>query len=183
MGIRAFPGADHPLVRGAGEFFLNRGIEGEPVQAPAFSLTKVMATVASLVTTLVAVLTAALPTADFSNAQITTLLVALLGFLAVTGAADVLARAVAASARHASTSAARERLLRFPTPLAARLTADGAGPAVSVIAAAGPEYLCVREDGTLSWEPAGTVRFPSPARQGGVHVDSHDATCAPEEPT
>lgn len=154
------------------------------MRAPAFSLTKVMATVAPLVTTLVALLSAALPAVDFSSTQITTLLVALLGFLAVTGAADVLARAVAASARHTSTSAARERLLRFPVPLTARLTADGTGPAVSVIAAAaGPEYLCVREDGTLTWEPAGTVRFPSPARQGGVHVDSHDAAGTPDERT
>ncbi len=169
---RPQPGASLPLrgaaqkdmLMGVRKLFLNRGVEDELVEAPAFSLTKVMAAIAPLVTAVVTLLAATLAEVEFTSAEITTLLVVLIAFLAVTGAADVLARAVAASARHAATSAARERLIRFPTPLSASIAAGGADPPVSVIAAAaGPEYLCVREDGTATWESADNVRFAAAA--------------------
>ena len=146
---------------GLQEFFLNKGTEEDAVvAAPAFSITKVMAVVAPLVTALVAFATSALEDINFSSSQITTLLVSLIAFLAITGAADVVTRGLATSAEKAA--AGRARWVRFDTPLLAKLELDGPDEAVEVLDASDaspPEFLCVRKDKKLSWEPAAKVTF------------------------
>jgi hypothetical protein len=143
------------------KLFLNQGTEDKQVvEAPAFSLTKVMAVVAPLVTAVVTSVTAALKNISFSGGQITTLIVALIAFLAITASADVLARGLATSAQ--TTAAGRARWVRFDKPLDAKLELHGPDEAVAVLAASDaspPEYLCVRADKSLSWEPASKIIF------------------------
>jgi hypothetical protein len=69
-----------------------------PVDSPAFSLTKVMAAAAAVVTPVTALLVEAVDSIDFTSGQVVTLVLGVLAFLAVTSAADVLARGMAASA-------------------------------------------------------------------------------------
>lgn len=143
------------------KLFLNEGQEGAVVEAPAFSITKVMAVVAPLVTALVTWATSQLESVAFTGGQITTIIVSLVGFLAITGAADVIARGLATSAEKAATG--RGRWIRFEKPLGATLDMQGPDEKVSVLAASDaqpPEFLCVREDQSLSWEPAAKVKFP-----------------------
>lgn len=160
---------------GFSRFFLNRGITESPVQAPALSRTEVMAAV-PLLTAVVTALTAGPASGQFTSTGITTLLVVLIGFRAVTGAADVPARAVAASARQASTSAAQERLIRLPALLAAAIATDGAHPPLSVVdTTAGSECLCVRTDGSVTREPADTIRFDAAVPPCRAGHNRHDA--------
>lgn len=134
------------------------------VQAPAFSLTKVMALVAPLVTGLATWLTTAVleEGTSFTTGQITTLLVALIAFLAVTGAADVLARGIATSAQ--TTASGRLRMITFKSPIPGEVDLNGDGKThmdVTVVAASDadpPELLCLHE-GETSWQPVGKVRL------------------------
>lgn len=141
--------------------FLNEGKEDKTVvESPAFSITKVMAVVAPLVTALVTWATSQLENVAFTSGQITAIIASLIGFLAVTGAADVIARGVATSASMAAT--ARGKWIRFDKPLAATLEMAGADEQISVLAASDaqpPEFLCVREDQSLSWELAAKIKF------------------------
>lgn len=141
--------------------FLNTGTEEKQVvEAPAFSLTKVMAVVAPLVTGVITVLTAAIKDVSFSGGQITALIISLVAFLAITASADVIARGLATSAQ--TTAAGRARWVRFDVPLNAQLELEGPDEAVVVLAASDaspPEYLCVRADKSLSWEPSSKVIF------------------------
>lgn len=147
-----------------GEFFLNNGEEqkaAQVVEAPAFSLTKVMAVVAPLITAVVAVVTAAIKDTTFTTAQITALIIALIAFLAVTSAADVLARGIATSAE--KTASGRMRSVQFPHPLSAKLAMPGGGHEdVAVLAASDaspPEFLCVRENKKVEWRKGADVKF------------------------
>ncbi|MFC7487237.1 hypothetical protein ACOCJ7_00130 [Knoellia sp. CPCC 206453] len=143
------------------ELFLNEGQEDNTVvTAPAFSITKVMAVVAPLVTALVAWATSQLKSVNFTSGNVTALIAALVGFLALTGAADVIARGLATSAEKAATG--RGRWVQFNKPLAGRLELAGADESVSVVAASDakpPEFLCLREDKTLTWEPGSKISF------------------------
>ena len=141
------------------ELFLNEGTPAV-VEAPAFSLTKVMAVIAPVVTAVVAYVTTFLSDAEFSTGQVTVLIVALLGFLAITGAADVLARAVATSAE--KSLGTRAPLVPFNVPLTATLDLAGRDEDVNVVAARDgqpPQFLCTRADGSLTWKPAAEVKF------------------------
>lgn len=135
------------------KLFLNEGAEAGVVDAPAFSITKVMAVVAPLITAVVALVTSALEDVSFTSSQIVTLIVALIAFLAVTASADVLARGIATSAE--KSAAARGRWVTFTRPLSATLALQGKDETVSVLAASDavpPEFLCVRADKSLRWE-------------------------------
>lgn len=140
------------------DFFLNKGTQNQDaavVDAPAFSLTKVMAVVAPVVTALAALATSKIKNVNFSESQVTVLIVSLVAFLAVTSSADVLARGIATSAE--KTASARTRLLRFDTPLVARLKVDGGSETVTILAASDAipsEYLCVRADQAIEWHKA-----------------------------
>ena len=142
---------------------LNNGKEDSSVvQAPAFSLTKVMALLAPLVTGLAAWLAARFQDVPFTTGQITTLLIALIGFLALTGSADVLARGIATSAQ--TTASGRLRMITFQSPLPGELDLNGDGKThtdVTVVAASDadpPELLCLH-DGETSWQPVSRVRL------------------------
>ncbi|KAB7739771.1 hypothetical protein GA707_20045 [Nostocoides sp. F2B08] len=143
------------------ELFLNEGQEDKAVvEAPAFSITKVMAVVAPLITALVTWATSRLESVEFTSGQITGIIASLIGFLAITGAADVIARGLATSAEKAATG--RGRWVRFEKPLVAKLSLQGPDEDVAVVAASDadpPEFLCVREDKSLSWEPGSKVTF------------------------
>ena len=153
-----------------GKLFLNESESG-PVEAPAFSLTKVMAVVAPLVTLVVATVTDLVKAESFTSGQVTALIVALVAFLAVTGSADVLARALATSADKSATAAekaaaaslgATAPLVTFRSPLAATLSLPGDDEALTVIAVRDGDpcqYLCRRADETFEWHPADKVRF------------------------
>jgi hypothetical protein len=65
------------------------------VDSPAFSLTKVMATAALVLTPVTTYLVKKIGDVNFSSWQVVVLIAAVLAFLAVTAAADVLARSLA----------------------------------------------------------------------------------------
>lgn len=148
-------------MSGIREFFLNEGQEDQTVvQAPAFSITKVMAVIAPLMTAVVTVVTAQLKDVNFTSGQFVALIVSLIAFLAITGACDVIARGLATSAE--KTANARGRWVRFDVPLVARLELPGADEDISILAAsdADPtEFLCVRQDNSITWEPASQVKI------------------------
>ncbi|WP_151082842.1 hypothetical protein [Nocardioides cynanchi] len=143
------------------DFFLNKGAANQTasvVDAPAFSLTKVMAVVAPVVTVLATLLTSRIKNVHFDEGQITALIIALVAFLAVTSSADVLARGIATSAE--KTASARTRMLRFEAPLTAGLQLHDGTETVTVLAvsdAVPPEYLCVRADQTIGWQKASSI--------------------------
>ena len=142
---------------------LNRGKEeSSAVQASAFSLTKVMAVLAPLVTALATWLATEFKNATFTTGQITTLLVALIAFLALTGSADVLARGIATSAQ--TTASGRLRMMTFKSPIPGEVDLNGDGKThmdVTVVAASDanpPELLCLHGEET-SWQPVDRVRL------------------------
>jgi hypothetical protein len=136
------------------DFFLNKGVPAAVVPSPAFSLTKVMALLVPLVTALAGFLTQKVRETAFSSGEIAALMIALVAFLAFTGAADVLARAYAA--------AADSSLGVITLPRTAAGKREGVGGTVTVIAVRGsssPSYLCLDQAGTLAWVPADTVEL------------------------
>jgi hypothetical protein len=155
---------------GLKELFLNDKQPG-PVEAPAFSLTKVMAVVAPLVTLIVATVTDLVKDVSFTNGQVTALIIGLVAFLALTGSADVLARALATSAEKSAAAleksaeaslGAKSPLIAFKSPLSATLSLPGDDEDIKVIAVRDGEpcqFLCRRADETLEWSPADKVVF------------------------
>lgn len=148
------------------EFFLNTGKEEETVvQAPAFSITKIIAVLAPLITLLVTQATEWIKNLSFTATHATALIVALVALLAVITSADVIARGIATSAERTATG--RGKWIRFESPLKGMLALPvsqtnptGKDENISVLAASDaqpPEYLCLREDGSLSWESAAIV--------------------------
>lgn len=149
---------------------LNQGREEEQVvDAPAFSLTKVLASGAVIIAPLATLLTDFLADAELASVHYVALALGLLGFLAVTAAADVLARGIATGAsKHADVAkrnaeaaaeraAAQEkvadaqfaRLMRFETPLAARRIKVGPDAPIKLLALAQgrtPYYLAQEGD-------------------------------------
>jgi hypothetical protein len=165
MEVTVMPG---PL-----DFFLNQGEEAEQkqvVEAPAFSLTKVLASGAVIITPLATLLVDKLDKADFRPAHYVALALGLLGFLAIASAADVLARAIgtaavkkaeAATAGQAQAAANAARLVPFDTPVTALWSLPGPDQQVKVLAAAsaGDPYLLVQgDDDKLTWVLAKDVR-------------------------
>jgi hypothetical protein len=145
------------------KFLLNQTTataEAQTVQAPAFSLTKVMAVVAPLLTAVTALATSAIKNVSFDAGQITTLIVALIAFLAITASADVLARGIATSADKRANG--RLRMITFAPPLSGQLAKAGADEDVHVLAAsdaAPPEFLCLLADQSVAWHPSRSVRL------------------------
>ncbi len=153
---------------GVKKLFLNKGTEdSQVVKAPAFSLTKVMAVVAPVVTALSTAALSWLKSVDFKGPQITVMVVALVAFLAITASADVLARGLATAATTYSAAlekvaGARTRLTVFSTPLTATLVLKGLDEAIQVIAVSDedpPAFLCRRADETIEWRPSKKVTF------------------------
>ncbi len=163
------------------EFLSNRGENAKTnqvVEAPAFNLTKVLGAGAIIITPIATLLVEALKKHDNFKAQhYVALAIGLLGFLAITAAADMLARSIAVAAKQNAEAAQRgldtarvravasmARLVPFDTPIAAHRVRAGADEPVKVLAAASADdpYLLVQgEDEKIAWVLADTITIGS----------------------
>lgn len=155
------------------DFFLNSSDSSkgsQVVEAPAFSLTKVMGAAAVIVAPLATLLVNKITSVDLSAGNYVAIAAALLGFLAITSAADVLGRSIAtgatAQATQAENLAAEARtslakLIPFGTPIPGTHTETGVDTPVTVLAAARGDvaYLLVQQGGTLKWYPAAQINL------------------------
>jgi hypothetical protein len=160
-----------------GEFFLNTSDSAEKtqvVEAPAFSLTKVLAAAAVIITPLATLLVDQLSKVNLTGGNYAALVLGVLGFLAITASADVYSRAYATAAKDHATAATAAigtlaagtgHVVTFKKPLAAHRISDKKGVqdvVVEVLASAyvdGPRFL-VKEDTSVSWLPASKVAIP-----------------------
>jgi hypothetical protein len=150
-------------------FLLNRDNTGAAVAAPAYSITKVLATGASVVTPLVVLLASKLGSIDFSSGEIVILTVAVLGFLAIVAAADVISRSTAAGNADpthaaaqpapATTAGSNDVLFEFLPVRKGMLHKDGPDPDVQVLAGRGPQLLVAEQGKPLAWVPQEQVTF------------------------
>jgi hypothetical protein len=173
------------------DFLLNKSPaapSGDPVGAPAFSLTKVLSSAAIVVTPLATLLVDQFTKLSFTSGQIVALTVAILGFLAIASAADVLARAISASAdsrAKAVTAAAADSgtVMLLEQPLAARLISAGEDPRVSVLAVRGGPHnrvLVAQDGGGLSWVDEKQVYYAKAKAKAGPKPANQPA--APGQP-
>jgi hypothetical protein len=140
---------DSPLA-----WLLNTDSKKEQVvDAPAFSLTKVLTIGAPVDTGLVSLISDKQNwfSGEMRPVHYTVLVVAVLGLIAIAGSADVIARGIATAATRAPT-----KVVSFAEPIAASRFLEGADAQVKVVAYSmeePPRYLCVNNDGTeLRWE-------------------------------
>lgn len=162
-----------------GDFFLNKTTEGgkskpvdAAVDAPAFSLTKVLTAGAVIIPPLGTLLVKLLQGEEFKlePVHVVVLIVALLGFVAILASADVLARAIAAGSQSRAEAMTKlrdsENLISFATPLRATLNDAATDPEVRVLAATGgscAHFLIKKKDDTVTWTLAENVRMLGPA--------------------
>jgi hypothetical protein len=139
-------------------FLLNRNTtDSQDVQAPAFSLTKVMALVVPVMTLLCGYIAHWIKDTTFSSGQVAALIIAVVAFLAITSSADVIARSRASAA-----SASSAGVVLLPHPASGTVVQPGADQAVTVLALRidGPtRFWCLAPDGSTSWESADDVLF------------------------
>jgi hypothetical protein len=149
-------------------FLLNRDNADTSVAAPAYSITKVLATGASVVTPLVVLLATKLGSLDFSSAEIVVLTVAVLGFLAIIAAADVISRSAATANAEASRAARPVAvavegsdgvLFEFLPVRKGIFHVDGPDPDVQIVAGRGPQLLIAEQGKPLAWVPQEQVTF------------------------
>jgi hypothetical protein len=143
------------------DWLLNKNDKEEQVvQAPAFSLTKVLAIAAPVVTIAVTVISDLVLNGGlkWSEGQVTALIIAVLGLITVTGAADLIARAMVTAAERQPAA-----MVTFPKAIAAKLVVDE-GPQHEDLEVMGfsceepARFLCMRDD-KLTWLPAAQVDF------------------------
>jgi hypothetical protein len=160
-------------------FFLNKTTEGgttmpasATVSSPAFSITKVLTAGAVVIAPLGTVLVKIIQGKDFKPTpdQVVTLIIGLLGFVALLASADVLARAIGAGADSRATAMAQlrdsENLIPFATPMRATLKDAATDPEVRVFAATGgscAHFLIKKPDDSITWVLADNVRVLGPA--------------------
>jgi hypothetical protein len=154
MGREGAEMATNPM-----EFFLNSSEsakQGAVVDAPAFSLTKVLSAGAIVVTPIATLVVDKVSNLNFSTGQVVALGLGVLAFLAVTASADVLARAWATSATGKPSA-----LIRFDSPISGHHVKPGADTSIEVLAASGTDqpYFLVREGNKLTWLPDAQVRI------------------------
>jgi hypothetical protein len=149
-------------------FLLNRGTPDAAVNAPAYSITKVLATGAAVLTPLASLIASWLGKVEFSAGDIVALTIALLGCLSILGAADVIARSLVA-ARAAATPpspapvAVAQRhggvLFEFLPIRRGILAAYGPGPEVHIVAAREGQLLVAQPGEGVSWVDQDKVTF------------------------
>jgi hypothetical protein len=108
------------------DFLLNKETDPaelakQAVEAPAFSLTKVLGTAALIVAPVATVIVEALGTIELDAQHYVALAIGLFGFLAVAAAADVVARSVVTAAETNATAAEANRKAAKNTARAAVL--------------------------------------------------------------
>ncbi len=149
-------------------FLLNQSGDAKQAQvvdAPAFSLTKVLASAAIIVTPIATILVDQLSKLNLTAQQYVVLAVGLLGFLAVTASADVLGRSLATGAEkngQAARAAAGE-VVPFRKAIDGRRIDGREDPAVKIVASAfagGKPQFLVREGDALNWVDADDVTIP-----------------------
>jgi len=166
-------------MAGLRNFFLNTKTEDgkstpvdAAVDAPAFSLTKVLTAGAVIVPPLGTLLVKLLQGKDFKlkPVHVVVLIVALLGFVAILASADVLARAIAAGSQSQAEAMTKlrdaENLISFATPIRATLKDAATDPEVRVLAATGgscAHFLIKKKDDIITWTLAENVRILGPA--------------------
>ncbi len=152
------------------EFLLNTGTNAEKqvVKAPAFSLTKVLGAGAVIITPIATIIVEAVQThTDFEAQHYVALAIGLLGFLAITAAADVLGRSLVTASKNnaeaaqkgsdaarVQAAASAARLVPFGSPINAHRVLAGADEPVKVLAAASADdpYLLIQgKDGEITW--------------------------------
>jgi hypothetical protein len=140
-----------------------------------------MAVVAPLITTLVSTALSGLKDVSWTRTDYVWMIVSLVAFLAVTGSADVIARAIATSGKRRAqatvtaaeaNASARTRMVRFAAPVPAFLPPTGPdNRQVHLLAASDaetPEFLCLHGDRTMTWESH--VMFELPPLSGSTSV-------------
>jgi hypothetical protein len=133
------------------KFLLNREADETKVSAPAFSITKVLATTAIVLGPLATVLFRWLGNAHLTDGQYVMLTIALVAFIAILGAADVLARSYVTANRDS-------HLYPFPHVIAGhRANRD-----VSVLAELDGNTLLVLDDDVLKLVPKNEVNANLP---------------------
>lgn len=148
-------------------FLLNRDSSDTAVSAPAYSITKILATSASVVTPLAALLVTQLGSVTFSSTEIVALIVAVLAFLAVVSTADVLSRSLAAikagPGSHVLPVAPQAKsdgvLFEFVPVRKGILHRDGPDPDVQILAGRGQQLLIAEPGKPLAWVPQEQVTF------------------------
>jgi hypothetical protein len=146
-------------------FLLNQGAEQKQVvSAPAFSLTKVLAAAAVIVTPIATALVNQAKSVTLSAGNYVVLAAAVLAFLALASSADVLARSIATSAttRASAATASTAQMVAFATPLDGHRITDGADPAIKVLATAqiGEPVFLVKEGDAMTWLPTSKITVP-----------------------
>lgn len=137
-------------------WLLNRELPGAAVSAPAFSLTKVMSTTALVLTPLTTVLVKAFTKITFSSGEVVALTVGVLGLLALTSAADVIARSVA-------TLGSTHQQVSSIDPISAQYVHGRAEDPVSIVAVRGSgdgvSFLTIDAASKLRWLTRGDLTF------------------------
>lgn len=155
------------------DFLLNREEQDkQAVAAPAFSLTKVLAVAAPVVTVVAGFIAdkwdqVAL---NLQAVHFTALTIAVLAFVAIGAAADVLARSIAVRGEAtAQARSAKTGIVRFAAPIPAYLLTDEDNEAahedVRIVAASDaspPQYLVIHGDDELTWREADEISFTKP---------------------
>jgi hypothetical protein len=147
-------------------FLLNRGQDAQDnavVEAPAFSLTKVLSTLAVIATPLATLLVTKINDLDFSAGNYVVLIVAVLGFLAIAASADVLGRSIATSAEKNAQAAVASlgQFTPFPPLRALRISTSGTAADIEVLGAAQAHepFFLVKEGDSTKWEPAAKIKI------------------------
>lgn len=147
-------------------FLLNQDAEEEQVvEAPAFSLTKVLTTGFGIVAPISAGIGDWLKEGEgLTNANWVALSIAILGFLALITAADVLARSLATAAEKNAQAAvaAMSQFAPFKDPIGATRILDSddkPDPEVELLAVAQADgaHFLVKEGDSLKWLPASKI--------------------------
>jgi hypothetical protein len=129
----------------------------QAVEAPAFSLTKVLSTAALIVAPVTAYLVDWLSDINLTEQHFVALAIGLLGFLAVAAAADVLARSVVTAAEAKADAGAD--FIRFEEPIPARERINDQGDHRDVLvlgirARPKPRYMVTNDAGTTWKHPS-----------------------------
>jgi hypothetical protein len=156
-------------------FMLNRDSADTAVSAPAYSLTKVLAAGASVVTPLAALLVTKVGSVAFSSTEIVALIVAVLAFLAVVSTADVVSRSLASTrtgpVSHALLAAPEAKSLAVPEVTSdgvlfefvpvrkGILHRDGPDSDVQILAGRGQQLLIAEPGKQLAWVSQDQVDF------------------------
>lgn len=144
------------------DFLLNRSDKDKKtqvVEAPAFSLTKVLTVATPVITAVAALLARQVEDVKFSAGNITVMIIGVIGLVTIAGSADMIARSLATKAAPApaETPAAGEpaQIVRLATPVKAIKARPGKDENVTAAALSvenPPRFLCLHADSSLTWE-------------------------------